>query len=141
MKEPDNVRRALHELHEIGVRVALDDFGAGHSSLGRLEHLPVDILKIDRSFLRRLPESSSAAAVMDTIVKLAAALEMQAVAEGVETEQQRALVIATRCPFAQGYLFGRPMPADTITGLFAECLDAGRSGESHLDAPAAIARV
>jgi diguanylate cyclase (GGDEF)-like protein/PAS domain S-box-containing protein len=134
MKDPGNVRRALHGLHEVGVRVALDDFGAGHSSLGRLEHLPIDILKIDRSFLSRVPESTSAAAVIDTIVRLATALGMHAVAEGVETEHQQALLIATDCPFAQGYLFGRPMPAHAIAKLFADQLDA----ESRLDAAAAI---
>jgi diguanylate cyclase (GGDEF)-like protein/PAS domain S-box-containing protein len=118
MQEPDRVQRALREIRELGVRVAIDDFGAGYSSLGRLEQLPVDILKIDRSFLQRVPDGS-AAPVMETIVRLAAALGMQAIAEGVETDEQRALVVGHGCPLAQGYLFARPMPARAICERFA----------------------
>jgi diguanylate cyclase (GGDEF)-like protein/PAS domain S-box-containing protein len=119
MREPELVESALGELHELGVRLAIDDFGAGYSSLGRLQQMPVDTLKIDRSFLLRLAEGDSAAAVVGTIVQLAAALGMAAVAEGVETEAQRAVLLERGCERAQGYLFGRPMPAPELTALFA----------------------
>jgi EAL domain-containing protein (putative c-di-GMP-specific phosphodiesterase class I) len=101
------------------VRLAIDDFGAGYSSLGRLQAMPVDILKIDRSFLDQLPGSASAAAVVGTIVQLASALGMDAVAEGVETPEQRALLEERGCRLAQGYLFGRPVPAADLTALLA----------------------
>ena len=119
MRDPARVEHALRELHELGIRLAIDDFGAGYSSLGRLQQMPVDILKIDRSFLLRLTEGESAAAVIGTIVQLAAALGMDAIAEGVETEAQRATLIARGCERGQGYLFGRPMPAPELTALFA----------------------
>ncbi|MGH2945842.1 MAG: EAL domain-containing protein [Solirubrobacteraceae bacterium] len=93
--------------------------GAGYSSLGRLQQMPVDILKIDRSFLAQLPESGPAAAVVGTIVQLAAALGMEAIAEGVETAAERALLIERGCRLGQGYLFGRPMPAPELTALLA----------------------
>jgi diguanylate cyclase (GGDEF)-like protein/PAS domain S-box-containing protein len=119
MREPARVERALGELNELGIRLAIDDFGAGYSSLGRLQEMPFDVLKIDRSFLRQLPDSATAAAVVGTIVQLAAALGMETVAEGVETEEQRALLLARGCRLSQGYLFGRPMPASELTALFA----------------------
>jgi diguanylate cyclase (GGDEF)-like protein len=119
MREPGRVEHALRELHELGVRLAIDDFGAGYSSLGRLQAMPVDILKIDRSFLDQLPGSASAAAVVGTIVQLASALGMDAVAEGVETPEQRALLEERGCGLAQGYLFGRPVPAADLTALLA----------------------
>jgi diguanylate cyclase (GGDEF)-like protein/PAS domain S-box-containing protein len=119
MREPKRVEHALAELHELGIRLAIDDFGAGYSSLGRLQQMPVDILKIDRSFLAQLPASLTAAAVVGTIIQLAQALGMEAVAEGVETEDERALLLGSGCALAQGYLFGRPMPAVELTALFA----------------------
>jgi diguanylate cyclase (GGDEF)-like protein/PAS domain S-box-containing protein len=119
MREPARVERALGELNELGIRLAIDDFGAGYSSLGRLHEMPFDVLKIDRSFLGQLPESRTTPAVIGTIVQLAAALGMETVAEGVETEEQRALLLERGCRLSQGYLFGRPMPAPEVTALFA----------------------
>jgi diguanylate cyclase (GGDEF)-like protein/PAS domain S-box-containing protein len=120
MREPERVEHALDELHELGVRLAIDDFGAGYSSLGRLQQMPVDILKIDRSLLGPLPATSSTSgAVVGTIVQLAEALGMVAVAEGVETDDERALLLGRGCALGQGHLFGRPMPAAELTALFA----------------------
>ncbi|HWM09682.1 MAG TPA: bifunctional diguanylate cyclase/phosphodiesterase, partial [Solirubrobacteraceae bacterium] len=119
MREPERVERALEELHELGIRLAIDDFGAGYSSLGRLHQLPVDTLKIDRSFLCQLPGNGPAAAVVGTIVQLADALGMDAIAEGVETEEQRQLLLGRGCRLGQGYLFGRPVPAPELMALFA----------------------
>jgi diguanylate cyclase (GGDEF)-like protein len=109
MQEPVRVERTLRELHELGIRVAIDDFGAGFSSLGRLEQMPVDILKIDRSFLTRL--GGRGGAIIGTIVQLADALDMTTVAEGVETEAQRTALLTRGCRLGQGFLLGRPMPA------------------------------
>ncbi|MBI5106413.1 MAG: EAL domain-containing protein [Solirubrobacterales bacterium] len=119
MSDPLRVEPALQELHDAGVRIAVDDFGAGYSSLTRLRRLPVQVLKIDRSFLQGVPEDGEAAAIVTAIVELAAALGMEAVAEGVETEAQREFLIGIGCPLAQGFLLGRPAPAADVEPLLA----------------------
>lgn len=101
----------LEALRALGVRIAIDDFGAGHSSLSRLIALPVHLLKIDRSFLEKATDDPAASAVLEAVITLARSLEMDAVAEGVETEAQRAQLVRLGCPLAQGYLLGRPGPA------------------------------
>ncbi|MBN1527742.1 MAG: EAL domain-containing protein [Thermoleophilaceae bacterium] len=110
-------RGPLERLHDLGVGVAIDDFGEGFSSLSRLREMPVEQIKIDRSFMRDVPRSPSASAVVTAIVKLAQALGREVVAEGVETEQQRAFLAAQGCPMAQGYHLARPLSADDATAL------------------------
>ena len=100
----------LRELHELGLQLALDDFGAGYSSLSRLREMPVETLKIDRAFLREVPENREAAAIVTAILALARALGRTAVAEGVETEAQRALPRRAAVPAAAG-LPARPADA------------------------------
>jgi diguanylate cyclase (GGDEF)-like protein/PAS domain S-box-containing protein len=114
MQDPSRVGPLLRELAATGVRIAIDDFGAGHSSLARLIALPVHILKIDRSFLARAPADPGAAAVLTAVIGLARSLEMAAVAEGVETEEQREQLVQLGCPLAQGFLLGRPGPASDM---------------------------
>ena len=109
-EDPAHAEPILRELHELGLRLALDDFGAGYSSLSRLREMPVTTLKIDRAFLRDVPESREAAAIVTAILQLARALGRTAVAEGVETEAQRAFLAEQGCPLAQGFLLARPMP-------------------------------
>ena len=109
----------LGSLHELGVTIAIDDFGAEFSSLSRLRDLPVDLLKIDRSFMRGVPERADAAAIVTAIANLAAALEMRAVAEGVETPQQLDFLVEQGCPLAQGFHLGRPVPAEQVTPILA----------------------
>ncbi len=92
----------MRELHALGLRIALDDFGTGYSSLSRLGELPVSTLKIDRAFLRDVPERPEAAAVVTAILQLARALGRTAVAEGVETEAQRAFLAARGLPAGPG---------------------------------------
>ncbi|MGM9322349.1 putative bifunctional diguanylate cyclase/phosphodiesterase [Deinococcus aquaticus] len=108
----------LHDLRGLGVRLALDDFGTGYSSLGAMSSLPVQILKIDRSFTRDLgregPAGTRALEVIRAIVTLAGAMEVLTVAEGVETPLQAALLREVRCTFLQGYLFGRPAPLPAL---------------------------
>jgi len=107
---------ALHELRTLGVAIALDDFGAGYSSLGTLTELPVDILKIDRSFLSRLP-APNAIGVVRAIIEMAGHLGIDSVAEGVEGEDAATLLRDLGCGFAQGYHFGRPAPVVDLRSL------------------------
>jgi diguanylate cyclase (GGDEF)-like protein len=111
LEDPALAEPLIRELHGMGLRIALDDFGSGYSSLSRLREMPVSAVKIDRAFLRDVPERSEAAAVVTAILQLARALGRTAVAEGVETEAQRAFLLEQGCPLAQGFLLGRPMPA------------------------------
>jgi EAL domain-containing protein (putative c-di-GMP-specific phosphodiesterase class I) len=100
----------LAELRTMGVRIALDDFGTGYSSLSWLRTFPVDVLKIDRSFIQLLSGSGQDAAIVSGLVQLAHSLDLEVVAEGVEVAEQRDRLRAERCDLAQGYLFARPLP-------------------------------
>ncbi|MDZ7620898.1 MAG: EAL domain-containing protein [Candidatus Competibacteraceae bacterium] len=100
----------LKAFKSMGVRIAIDDFGTGYSSLSYLQRFPVDVLKIDRSFVMDLPASASSGAIVEAIVTLAHGLGLEVVAEGVETAEQRDFLGARGCDEGQGYLFGRPMP-------------------------------
>jgi diguanylate cyclase (GGDEF)-like protein len=113
MQQPDLARRLLTTLREWGVRIALDDFGTGHSSLSMLTRLPVDVIKIDRSFINRIVERDGAALVT-SIVSLAGSLELSVIAEGVETVEQLELVRDLGCRYAQGFLFARPAPLSQL---------------------------
>ena len=106
---------ALGALRGLGVRIAIDDFGTGYSALGRLRQLPVDIIKIDRSFVAGV-EQPDAAAMVHTLIELARALRLGCVAEGVETDGQLRVLRELGCSAAQGYLLGRPAPADQVIG-------------------------
>jgi EAL domain-containing protein (putative c-di-GMP-specific phosphodiesterase class I) len=117
MEEASAARRLLGRLHELGVGVAIDDFGEGFSSLSRLRELPVEQLKIDRSFMRDVPHSEGASAVITAIIRLAEALGRTVVAEGVETEEQRLFLAEQGCPLAQGFHLCRPLPTDEVTAL------------------------
>jgi diguanylate cyclase (GGDEF)-like protein/PAS domain S-box-containing protein len=101
----------LAELHKRGLRLAIDDFGVGESSLGRLSQMAVTTLKIDRSFVADLCGDHGAGVLVSTMIRLAKGLGMQPLAEGIETEEQLAFLVAHGCPLGQGFLFGRPMPA------------------------------
>jgi EAL domain-containing protein (putative c-di-GMP-specific phosphodiesterase class I) len=109
----------LHDLRDLGVHLAIDDFGMHYSSLDRLRRLPVDLLKIDRSLLREAPEDAPAAAVFRAVISIADALGMRAVAEGVETPEQLDFVRASGCPLAQGFLLGRPVPVEQLSALLS----------------------
>jgi diguanylate cyclase (GGDEF)-like protein/PAS domain S-box-containing protein len=104
----------MHELRELGVRFAIDDFGTGYSSLAYLQRLPVDVVKIDRSFVAALGRDRSAEGLVRAIVALARSLDLEVVAEGVETEQQLAVLRRLGCTTAQGYLLSRPLPATAL---------------------------
>jgi len=108
---------ALHAFREHGVRVALDDFGTGYSSLSYLRQIPIDIIKVDRSFIGRLVEGGQSASIVEAILALARALGLCVTAEGVETREQAAALRAMACHNAQGYYFSRPVPAGQIARL------------------------
>jgi EAL domain-containing protein (putative c-di-GMP-specific phosphodiesterase class I) len=110
-KEPQIVQ-AMSQLQELGVRLAVDDFGTGYSSLGYLRRFPVSTLKIDRSFVQGLGQSPDDHALVEAIVRLAQTFDLDLVAEGVETEEQRAALRRMGCQGGQGYLYSRAVPAD-----------------------------
>jgi diguanylate cyclase (GGDEF)-like protein/PAS domain S-box-containing protein len=107
-------RSLLTELNEAGLAIAIDDFGAGHSSLGRLRDLPVQVLKVDRSFLRRVPDDAGSASIVAAILDLGRALGMTTVVEGVEEQEQLDFLRSHGCPLVQGFLLGRPVPPDEL---------------------------
>jgi diguanylate cyclase (GGDEF)-like protein/PAS domain S-box-containing protein len=129
MADEQLAARLLGELHDMGVTVALDDFGTGYSSLSRLHRLPIDRVKIDRSFVARLTDDDGAAAIVSGVVGLSESLGLGAVAEGVETAEQLAFLRELGCDAAQGYLLGRPQPGEECRRLIAgrvrieECVD------------------
>jgi EAL domain-containing protein (putative c-di-GMP-specific phosphodiesterase class I) len=122
MTDPDRTQRVLTELHGSGLALAIDDFGTGYSSLSRLRDMPVDILKIDRSFIRDVDEDPSVAGMVRAFVELARSQDMTPVAEGVETAGEYAFLRSVECPLAQGYYFARPSPAESILALAAAAL-------------------
>ena len=119
--------RKLSLLREAGIGIAIDDFGTGYSSLRLLDRLPVDTLKIDRSFVQNIGDTPSALTLVSTVVSLARAFDMHTVAEGVETREQLRLLREMRCDQAQGYLFGRPTPADAVPVAIARLARAQNS--------------
>ena len=109
----------LSAIRSLGVGISLDDFGTGYSSLSYIAKLPVTALKIDSSFIAAMLDSSEHMAVVSAVISLARALSLKVVAEGVETQEQANLLRLLRCDEAQGYLFGRPLPAGEVERLFA----------------------
>ena len=112
------VERALRILNEAGVRIALDDFGTGHSSLSHLRDFPVNVLKIDRSFVENVGQDTEAKSIVSAIVSLARGLSIDVVAEGIETEHQRHVLLGLGCAIGQGFHFGRAMAAGKVPQLF-----------------------
>ena len=117
MTDVDESIEKLRELRELGLRMALDDFGTGYSSLSYLSRLPLDTLKIDRSFVHGMTDNAGHTSIVSTIISLAQALRLKVVAEGVETEAQAQLLRLLRCDQVQGFLFSRPLPAEQVESL------------------------
>jgi diguanylate cyclase (GGDEF)-like protein/PAS domain S-box-containing protein len=107
----------MNALNEIGVQFSLDDFGTGYSSLQYLKRLPLDQLKIDQSFIRDLGANESDNAIVNTVIAMAHNLKLEAIAEGVELEEQRQMLLSNGCTHYQGYLFGRPVPVEEFNRL------------------------
>jgi len=120
MENAQDTLAALHTLRELGVRLSIDDFGTGYSSLSYLKRFPVDIIKIDRSFVRDIPQDADDAAIVTAILALAHSLRLEVVAEGVETAAQRRFLHALDCDLLQGYLVSPPVPAAQFAQLVLE---------------------
>jgi EAL domain-containing protein (putative c-di-GMP-specific phosphodiesterase class I) len=129
MANPEEIAVVFARLRRLGVRVAADDFGTGYSSLAYLRRLPIDVLKVDRSFVQNSVRDEVDAEIVRTIVALARALRLETVAEGVETEPQAELLRRCGCAQAQGYLYARPMPpaqlADWMSVASHQAVPAG----------------
>ena len=121
MQSADQVVTRLSQLKEMGLMIAIDDFGVGYSSLGYLKRLPIDMLKIDRSFVNDATSDPDDAALVMAIITLAHNLRLKVMAEGVETDDQLRFLHLLRCDEAQGYLFGK---AETPDLFFARALNA-----------------
>ncbi|WP_219115904.1 bifunctional diguanylate cyclase/phosphodiesterase [Janthinobacterium sp. UMAB-56] len=120
MIDPVHAETILVKMTERRARIAIDDFGTGYSSLAYLKRFPISVLKIDRTFIKDLPESSKDAAICNTILDLAKHLNLSVVAEGVETEEQMHFMESRGCQYVQGYLTGKPMPAHAALSALSE---------------------
>jgi EAL domain-containing protein (putative c-di-GMP-specific phosphodiesterase class I) len=114
VSDPEDAARTLEQIKALGVRLALDDFGTGYSALGYLHRFPIDILKIDRSFVSSLHQSAHDPALVRAVIGLGSALGLEVVAEGIEQEQHAAILRRLNCPTGQGFLYGRPMAVDDM---------------------------
>ena len=119
MVDPERAQRVFQGLRNLGVGLALDDFGTGYSSLSRLRHLPVDILKIDRSFIADLSRDADTRAMVAAFVQLAHNLKVAPLAEGIETEEELEFLKSCGCTLGQGFLFSTPVEPEEVTARFA----------------------
>ena len=106
-----------NRIRDLGVKVALDDFGTGYSSLTYLQRLPIDIVKIDRTFVKDIKNKDDNEIIVQIVITIAEALGLEVVAEGVETKEQLDYLIKSKCEQAQGYFFARPMPPEQINEM------------------------
>jgi diguanylate cyclase (GGDEF)-like protein/PAS domain S-box-containing protein len=116
----------LFQLKSLGLKLAIDDFGTGYSSFAYLRRFPVDIIKIDKSFVDGIATEPTASALVDAMIRIAKTLNLETVAEGVEQPEQADRLRALQCNIGQGYLFSRPLPSDEMARLLRERADAGR---------------
>jgi EAL domain-containing protein (putative c-di-GMP-specific phosphodiesterase class I) len=117
LNDASHVRDRLDALHRLGVRVVLDDFGAGYSSLSYLWRFPFDKLKIDQSFVRAMNRNAQARGLLRSVVAMGRSLELPVTVEGIESDEEAAFMKKLRCDYAQGFLFGRPMPESEVPAL------------------------
>jgi EAL domain-containing protein (putative c-di-GMP-specific phosphodiesterase class I) len=131
MANPEEAAGIFQALRALGVRIAIDDFGTGYSSLAYLRRLPIDVIKVDKSFVMDADKNEGDAEIIRTILALGKTLKLHVVAEGVETDAQARLLEAAGCDIFQGFLFSRPMPAaDTELSMAKGHARQGNSGLS-----------
>jgi len=114
MGDVDAANQTVRQLHDLGVRLAIDDFGTGYSSLNYLKKFPINTVKVDRSFIMDIPDSEDDKAITSAVIAMAHRLNMEVVAEGVETRDQFEFLVEHECEYAQGYLFSKPLPLDNV---------------------------
>jgi EAL domain-containing protein (putative c-di-GMP-specific phosphodiesterase class I) len=119
MRNAQSTLRTLQQLKRLNLKISLDDFGTGYSSLSYIREFPLDILKIDRSFVSKMTEHARDEEIVRVILGLAATLGLQVVAEGVETAAHLAQLRALACNYGQGYLFAKPMDPDALAPFLA----------------------
>jgi EAL domain-containing protein (putative c-di-GMP-specific phosphodiesterase class I) len=117
MHDPERTLQVLHAFKDHGLKLAIDDFGTGYSSLSRLRYMPVDVLKIDRTFIRDVNIDRQSASMVSAIIALASNLKMDPLAEGIETEEEWRFLAARGCAAGQGFLFSKPVPASEISAM------------------------
>lgn len=120
MQNPEHSIKKLRRLSDLGIEIAIDDFGTGYSSLSYLKKLPLNKLKIDRSFIRDLPEDEDDKAIAKAIIALGRTLNMKLIAEGVETQEQRNFLLENGCDYIQGYYYAKPLESDAISALLKQ---------------------
>ncbi|MCQ8182609.1 EAL domain-containing protein [Methylomonas sp. SURF-1] len=125
IRNPEQKREILARLKAAGMQISIDDFGTGYSSLNQLKHFVFDKLKIDKSFVANIMHDEDAAAIVRVIISIAGILKFEVIAEGVETAEQAGYLRQNHCKQAQGYLFGKPMPADEFSALIGRASDRG----------------
>ncbi|MFE0698887.1 aminotransferase class I/II-fold pyridoxal phosphate-dependent enzyme [Streptomyces sp. NPDC058872] len=135
MRQDTQIRTTMAALKELGVAIAIDDFGTGFSSLSYLREFPIDILKVDKSFIDDITTDPQQVALVEGIVRIADVLGLQVVAEGIEHEEQRALLAEMGCRYGQGYLFARPMTAHQAESYLHRALPAGNRPAVRLAGP------
>jgi len=123
MEDTASVQRSLQQLKDIGVRISIDDFGTGHSCLNYLRRFPIDVLKIDKSFVHDVDHTEDSAIIIDAIISLARSLQLDTVAEGVETREQLNFLVDRGCQVAQGFLFGQPMQAREVLPFLEDLIE------------------
>jgi EAL domain-containing protein (putative c-di-GMP-specific phosphodiesterase class I) len=119
LENAEPILKGLQALQELGIKLWIDDFGTGYSSLSYLVKFPIHSLKIDRSFIMKLPQDQKSAAISRAVISLGKTLDVRVIAEGVETAEQVEFLRAAECPYAQGYYFSRSINGATIDSLFA----------------------
>jgi EAL domain-containing protein (putative c-di-GMP-specific phosphodiesterase class I) len=124
VRDSEGVASRLNEIKALGVRLAIDDFGTGYSSLGYLRKFPLDLLKIDKSFVDLIASGPEDSALARAIVKLGDTLGLSVVAEGVESKDQANVLQEMGCALAQGYLYSKPVDGDQIEALLSKRADA-----------------
>jgi EAL domain-containing protein (putative c-di-GMP-specific phosphodiesterase class I) len=122
MSNQEHAEKVLNELKALGFHLTMDDFGTGYSSLAYLKRFPFDSVKIDQSFVRGIPQSRDDCAIVEAIIAMAHSLQLEVVAEGVETKEQFDFLRSLRCDQIQGYYFSKPIPANEIVKLLYQTM-------------------
>ena len=120
LKRPDEVIEKLTEINKLGIGISIDDFGTGYSSLSLLKRLPINRLKIDRSFIQDIPTDEEDVAIVKAIIALAKSLKLELIAEGVETSEQRDFLLKNNCLYIQGHYYNPPVSKEEMRSILLQ---------------------